>query len=736
MKLTGKLLLTYLAAGLLLLLLVGYYVQVRLKQEKFDSIQQNFLAQLYQVDFNLTDFLLGVEYDVLDLVQHETVRTRDDADFTNFLEAEEETFTYNIGPTEQAIIDIFNTYRLNHPYANSVYMGRENGGFVRSHPRARPTQYDPRQRPWYQLALSEPGQVMRTTPYRSVTTPDVNIGTVKALVDENGALYGVVGVDITLRNLTDYIANIHVGETGYIALIDNNGLLLTGPDEEKLFQRYDEAGLDYLQVVMDHNSGYAAFDDASGTHYVFYHTSAELGWKICAVIPAHEIDREVRQFLNHILGIFGAALLLLCALTSLGVHRLIIQPIEALKQSAEAITQTGNLSHRARVGGRDEIGQLAGSVNEMVASIQQAQKELEERTRVAIQHLPVLVKALDQEGTIIEWNEELERATGYQAEEIVGNPQAFEILYPDKQHREHIWVALAEADKEDQFAEMTLTCKDRTEKIIVASISKHHPLRKGATWIVGVDISERKELEEALRQRALELQTQNEELDAFAHTVAHDLKNPLSSVVGYAELLEKAWSELPPQDVEKYLGIIGRSGRKMGNIIEALLLLSQVRNTETVQERLNMADIVDEVRRSLDAQIQEAGAEVTLPASWPIVLGYAPWVEEVWLNYFSNALKYGGRPPRLELGADKASQGMVRFWLRDHGPGIPVEDQARLFAPFTRLSQVRIEGQGLGLSIVQRIVEKLGGEVGVESELGQGSLFYFTLPAYGDPGQE
>ena len=94
----------------------------------------------------------------------------------------------------------------------------------------------------------------------------------------------------------------------------------------------------------------------------------------------------------------------------------------------------------------------------------------------------------------------------------------------------------------------------------------------------------------------------------------------------------------------------------------------------------------------------------------------------------SNALKYGGQPPRVELGATEQEDGTVRFWVRDNGHGLTPEEQARLFTPFTRLDQVSAKGHGLGLSIVRRIVEKMGGQVGVESQVGQGSTFVFTLP--------
>jgi signal transduction histidine kinase len=113
----------------------------------------------------------------------------------------------------------------------------------------------------------------------------------------------------------------------------------------------------------------------------------------------------------------------------------------------------------------------------------------------------------------------------------------------------------------------------------------------------------------------------------------------------------------------------------------------------------------------------------------------------VWFNYISNALKYGGERPRVELGVEvkdaaDAASNMACFWVRDDGPGIAPEDQARLFTPFERLGQARTEGHGLGLSIVQRIVKRLDGEVGVDSRPGGGSTFYFTLPTNGVTAQD
>lgn len=226
------------------------------------------------------------------------------------------------------------------------------------------------------------------------------------------------------------------------------------------------------------------------------------------------------------------------------------------------------------------------------------------------------------------------------------------------------------------------------------------------------------------------LRLRNEELDAFAHSVAHDLKNPLSVIVGHATMLN-SFPDVGEEERQEHTSEIVQSGQRMFNIIEELLLLSSVRKLDEVDTYiLDMSSILAQAQMRLANMIKEYQAEIIVPVNdWPLAEGYGPWIEEVWVNYLSNALKYGGCPPRVEVGADVDPDGMVRFWVRDDGEGLTEEAQARLFTPFTRLNQVSAKGHGLGLSIVKRIVEKLGGRVSVWSRLGEGSVFSFTLPA-------
>ena len=231
-----------------------------------------------------------------------------------------------------------------------------------------------------------------------------------------------------------------------------------------------------------------------------------------------------------------------------------------------------------------------------------------------------------------------------------------------------------------------------------------------------------------LQDYAQELELRNAELDTFAHTVAHDLKHPLAGITSMTVRLQEILAAPATDEVLTIFKLLAETEQNAINTIDALLVLAGVSKNAVVEKApLDMADIVAKAEQRLAYFIKDYQANIDKPATWPIAQGYAPWIVEVWANYITNGLKYGGQPPRLELGAEAQSSDMIRFWVRDNGKGLTPAEQEQLFAQFTRF-HTNIDGHGLGLSIVQQIVEKLGGQVGVESTLSQGSLFYFTLP--------
>jgi len=232
-----------------------------------------------------------------------------------------------------------------------------------------------------------------------------------------------------------------------------------------------------------------------------------------------------------------------------------------------------------------------------------------------------------------------------------------------------------------------------------------------------------------LKRQRENLEKKQRELEAMTHIIANDLKKPVNVMIDVFDMLmDELHFEVDP-DTIRMLQNIKRAGKNITHTIDTLLLLSSTRSQSVTIEPIDMSAIIKKVQQRLLYFIEHSQAIIDMPNEWESVLGYAPWIEEVWCIYLLNALKYGGKPPYLELGMNCDGKSDIRFWIRDNGQGISAERQDTLFIPFSRISQIkRPEGQGLSLSIVQGIIEKLGGQVGVDSEVGKGSTFYFTLP--------
>ena len=237
-------------------------------------------------------------------------------------------------------------------------------------------------------------------------------------------------------------------------------------------------------------------------------------------------------------------------------------------------------------------------------------------------------------------------------------------------------------------------------------------------------------LQAELQQNNDALLDRNAQLDAFAHTVAHDLKNPLSTIASISSLLIGLYQDQFAPEHAELLHELYTKSMKASDIIESLLLLANTSHHKILYlDNVDMAMVFRKAQEQLQDLLDQYEAELVVPEQWPFAVGYPGWLEEVWVNYLSNALKYGGEPPEVEVGATREGE-WVRFWVKDNGPGLSREQQAKLFTPFTRLHLDRADGHGLGLTIVQNIITKLGGQAGVESESGQGCTFYFTLRAH------
>lgn len=352
------------------------------------------------------------------------------------------------------------------------------------------------------------------------------------------------------------------------------------------------------------------------------------------------------------------------------------------------------------------------------------------------QHIPLGIYRATPDGRLLHGNPALARILGYASiTEMMDGCSLPSMYLTDDQRQAHRRM-LAE---KDGLVSQEVQLRTYDGRVIWVRDSGRVALDDEGTvqYIDGTleDITERKKTQQALQAFAEEVHARNQELDTFSRTVAHDLKNPLNLITGYAELLVDEWHDLPENTIEDSLQSMRHAAYKMSSIIEELLLLAGVRQQEVIACPIDMDHVIDEVQDRMREMVERHNVDLVVPDRWPVAWGHSPWIEEVWVNYVSNAIKYGGDPPRVELGygtealdSVAANTERVCFWVRDNGAGLTEHEQAQLFAPFTRLDRNQVAGHGLGLSIVRRIVEKLGGEVGVESQVGAGSFFYFTLP--------
>jgi methyl-accepting chemotaxis protein len=754
MNLQSRVLLLYLCIAVLVLVLIGGVLPASLQEQNLNTISGDTINQLRHIDFAISNFIGEVRYDVLALSLDEDVRTPDNAGFTNFLNASEDTFRYSYSEKEQDIIDTFWYYQTTHPYVSSVYMGRENGASVRSFPRARPTQYDPRDRPWYILAKEHPGQVMVTDPYQAVTTPDINIGIVKALLNQNGTVFGVVGADITLVNLTSYISRFDVGRNGEMVLVDQNGMILAARNSSRLFGNISDVLQDQTTAFLTTKEGVLILN---GT-YLMYYTSPELGWKIGVFVPFSSIEEKINESIARILLFVLLALILLSVITIIMLNQTIIRPLSSLTEVSRRIAETGDLDQKIETGGTGEIGTLARSFKTMVEKIhtditereraEEALRESDEFNRSLVENLPDIIAIYDNKGIVRFANQAGLNILGSPASKVIGEPilsfvadyQRSDVEQKMRARLSGVPVAPYEVDIRTGGGE------------IITAILQAVPIRyrkEPVVLVLMTDITARKQAEQRLLEahrdlekkvieRTRELSDANarlQELDRlksmFIASMSHELRTPLNSIIGFTGIMAKGLAGEINAEQKKQLGMVQDSARHLLALINDVIDISKIEagKIEAGVSTFNLADVIREVGNTLDQAAQDRGLilNVEIPGTIPVTSDERR-IKQIIMNLMSNAIKFTDEGI-VDLTVTQKG-AVVEVCVRDTGIGISMEDLERLFRPFVRVHVPGrlTEGTGLGLYLSQKLARFLGGDIMAESELRKGSVFTFSFP--------
>jgi signal transduction histidine kinase len=261
-----------------------------------------------------------------------------------------------------------------------------------------------------------------------------------------------------------------------------------------------------------------------------------------------------------------------------------------------------------------------------------------------------------------------------------------------------------------------------TAILLVRQVRIQHALRRS--------MSEQASAEQALRDRTEDLTLSNEELQAFAYSVSHDMQEPLRTIRLYTELLERRY---PPSSSEGHflLGTIRGGAARMQEMIDRLLLLSRIGRSDAQKVPVAIGEVLSVVMRDLEPAIRAASPEITI-GSMPTVPGWPDRLSVLFQNLIGNALKYRreGVVPQIEISAVETGDEW-RFAVRDNGIGFEQKFANKIFTVFKRLhANDKYGGTGVGLSIVKRVVERHGGRIWAEGRPNEGSTFYFTLPAH------
>ena len=393
---------------------------------------------------------------------------------------------------------------------------------------------------------------------------------------------------------------------------------------------------------------------------------------------------------------------------------------------------------------KTDDGVLVSSAIRDITERKRAQEALrvsEERFRLLVNGVEdYAIFMLDPTGYVVSWNTGAERIKGYKAEEIVG--RHFSCFYPREDIESGkppmgLQRAAADGRFEDEGWRLRKDGSRFWANVVISALRDDSGNLRGFAK-VSRDITDRKRAEEVERlnadlekrvtERTSELAAANKELEAFAYSVAHDLRAPLRHIDGFSKLLAEHVGASLDEDGKHYLDSIRGSANNMGHMVDDLLNLSRVARKELTLQVTGMSSLVEEVLRDLQPETKDREIEWKI-ASLPFVECDPILVKQVFVNLLANAIKFTRTRAHAVIEVNQTDlDGQSVTYVRDNGVGFSMKYSDKLFGVFQRLHrQEDFEGTGVGLATVQRIIHKHGGRIWAEAELNIGATFYFTL---------
>ncbi len=380
---------------------------------------------------------------------------------------------------------------------------------------------------------------------------------------------------------------------------------------------------------------------------------------------------------------------------------------------------------------RNESGQIQGIF--AAARDITERKVAEEKLLAAALYARSLIEAsldplvtISAEGKITDINQATEEMTGYSREQLVGSDFSDYFTEPQKA-RDGYKQVFSEGFVKDYALAIRSQSGKITDVIYNASIYRDALGNIQGVFAAARDVTERNAMEFELRQTLEKLKQSNAELEQFAYVASHDLQEPLRMVASYVQLLQRRYKGKLDSDADEFIDYAVDGANRMRGLIDDLLTYSRVSRLGKPFELTDLETTLNIVKKNLQALIAETNAVVTHD-KLPIILSDSGQMTQLFQNLIGNGIKFHGKePPRIQVSVKDQSTNYL-FSVRDNGIGIDAQYFDRLFKIFQRLhTKQEYPGSGIGLVICKRIIERHGGKIWIESEVGKGSTVYFTL---------
>jgi len=562
--------------------------------------------------------------------------------------------------------------------------------------------YDPRARPWYARAV-ERGGVAWTDPYIFFTSQNPGITVAAPVLAGDGVIQGVVGVDIEIGEISDFIGKLEIGKSGGAFLLNANGDVIAHRDPSKIktlksdgsqglrFTRIDElddpvsrTAFRSLGIPVEAfrvaEPAFTSFDlDGEPYHAVFMPLSrSRWPWTIGVYVPENDFLGAIKENRRDNIAI---ALVIAVATAAIGLIMAgtISRPIKALYRQADAIARGELAQAKPFASPYEELSRAETAFNRMVTWLNDYKRDNE-----------------DLAGELRQISRDLE-----------------------------------------------VRVEERTAALstVNAQLRAEIEERKSAELQLAEEARLHKRTAEALREARDRADAANTAKSRFLSNMSHELRTPLNVMLGFAQMIALGDSARAAQKHREYIEHIMESGRRLLALVDQVLDLARIESgrlllsIETVQTRKLLSTVLEQAEL-LVPEHRVTVIDQTVGQRLPSVMADSGYLKQSLMNLLSNAKKYNRPGGKVEVRAE-ARDAMLRIYVEDDGRGIPEDRQSQLFEPFNRLGAEKsaVEGTGVGLTLTKELVERMGGAIGFVSKPGAGSRFWIDVPlARGESG--